>query len=241
MASGDGEARRGLDAYEIRARLIPAIAAIVPLLPVAVARFGLSGGWLTSLLGASVPLVVGVIAASLAREAGIRVQGRLWGRDRVSSVVELLRWRDALSRAEVEERHRTVVAATGSELPTFDDEEADPGEADGRYRVAETELRRIAATGDHPALTRAVTQYGLIRNFRGLRPVCLGAAAIAVVVGVVMAVVGDGSVVIGIAIAGFAIAYTAVVVALIGDEAVRGAGDTYARALLDVGSVGPPG
>lgn len=236
-SKGTGNAKRGLDAYEVRARLVPAIGSVLALIPAIVLGFGVGGGWVTAVLSASVPVVVAVLAASLAREAGVRLQERLWGPERVSAVVELLQWRNGTSRSETASRHRTVLETTGITLPTAEAEQIDPREADGHYRAAETAMRRRAAGGDHPALSRALTQYGLVRNFAGLRILCVVSSAAAIAIGLWVAVFDD-RVIVGLAIMAFAALYVAVVLWLIDDGAVRRAGDSYARSLFDACAAG---
>ena len=232
-SDGDQSSRRGLDAYEVRARLVPAIASVLPLVPMLLFGFGVDGKWVAAVLSAALPLVIAVLASSLAREAGRRVQSRLWGSERISPVVELLQWRSGTSKVEVEQRHRIVRESTGRELPDAAAEAADPKEADGHYRAAETELRRFAAGGEHAGLTRAVTQYGFVRNLRGLRAICVLTSVVAFGLGIWIAVAGDDATLVGLAIAAIAAAYGGIVLWLITDESVRRNGDTYARTLFD--------
>lgn len=235
MSTDDGKKRerRGLDAYEVRARFAPAVGAVVPIVTLLVVGFGVDGEWVLALFTASVPVVVAVLVASLAREAGVSVQQRLWGADGISPVVELLRWRGGSSHVETEARHDVVRRATGMTLPDEAAERDDPDEADGHYRLAQTELRRATAGGIHPSLRRAVIQYGFVRNLRGLRPVCLTSAAVAIVGGVWIMVVDTERWFAGLAVGAVAIACAAIVWWLIDDNAVRSSGDTYAHALLD--------
>ena len=77
-----------------------------------------------------------------------------------AAIVEMLRWRTGPHARSTRERHEIVRMATGTELPDEATELADPREADGHYRIAQDELRRVAAKGDHPALRRSVILEG---------------------------------------------------------------------------------
>jgi len=145
----------------------------------------------------------------------------------------LLQWRSGASQAETAERHRVVLASTGRELPDAAAEQADPREADGQYRVAETGLRLVAAGGEHPALTRALTQYGFFRNLRGLRVVWMLTSAVAVGVGIWLAATDGGRAAVGLGIAAIGLAYGGILFWLIDDDAVRANGDSYARTLFE--------
>jgi len=225
--------KRRLDEYEVRARLVPAIASVLPLVPMLLFGFGVDGKWVAAVLSAALPLVIAVLASSLAREAGRRTQARLWGPERISPVVELLQWQSGSSKVETGKRHLIVLESTGLELPDADAEQADPSEANGHYRVAESELRQVAARGDHPTLTRALIQYGFLRNLRGLRIIWVLTSAVAVGVGVWLAVT-DSRVAVGLGLAALAATYLGVLLWLISDDAVRANGDTYARGLFEV-------
>ncbi|MEM1335793.1 MAG: hypothetical protein AAGG08_20285, partial [Actinomycetota bacterium] len=128
-----------------------------------------------------------------------------------------------------------MLQATGVELPDEETERADPDEADGRYRIAQDELRRHTSGGGHAGLRRALIHYGFVRNLRGLRPVCLVSAAVAVIGGIWVMVDDSERWFSGLAVIAVAIACTAIVWWLIDDDAVRSGGESYARALFDAG------
>ena len=235
-ADGERSTRRRLDDYEVRARFAPAVGSVVPIVVLLVVGFGIDGEWVLAVFAASVTVVVAVLVASLSREAGVAVQARLWGPRGISPVVESLRWRDGPSRAETAARHAVVLQATGVELPDEETERADPDEADGRYRIAQDELRRHTSGGGHPGLRRALIQYGFVRNLRGLRPVCLVSAAVAVIGGIWVMVDDSERWFSGVAVIAVAVACTAIVGWLIDDDAVRSGGESYARALFDAAS-----
>jgi hypothetical protein len=127
-----------VDSYTLRARTSPAVLVAVP--PLCLAGFGVatatSGGRLAAAVSAAL-----VIAPHLARDAGRRVEGRLWRSWDGPPTTRLLRHRDQRSAQRSERARARVEAATGLELPSAQEERRDPAAADDRYEQAVSVLR----------------------------------------------------------------------------------------------------
>lgn len=232
----DGGVEPGLDAYDTHARLLPALVAVLPATAAAAVALGLGSAWIGAAISAvGVPLVVGVLLSGLARQAGLKAQERIWTADGASPVVLLLRWsRD--DPAGVGHRHLIVERLTGRPLPSPDDEGRDPKAADGRYRVAESELRRTALEHGSRRVERALREYGFVRNLRGLRSLMVGAAVVGAALSVwAFVAAGTGTAKVTASLVGVAVVGgTALVARTFDDDAVRRAGAAYATTLLDL-------
>lgn len=173
------------DPYDRKARLSPALLAIVPALVMVVAKFGdavsLKSGVVSTLLACGALFWL----ARIARNAGYRLQEPLaekWGG---MPTVQLLRHRNTKIDAFTKERYHKVLSdAIGQEFPSIDDEKRDPVTSDALYQSGIRWL--IEQTRDikkYAHLFKENVAYGFHRNMLGLRPVGLAIAVGSFLVG----------------------------------------------------------
>lgn len=159
----------GLDAYTVRARLAPAALAALPVL-------GLFGGGLLApselaKLGTTAVAASLLLASQLARDAGRRLQPRLWESWGGPPTVARLRHRGAQDVHRVERLHGRFEEALGARLPTRSEESAHPRRADAAYEDAVADLRnRTRDRSSFPLVFEENADYGFRRNMLGLRP-----------------------------------------------------------------------
>jgi hypothetical protein len=178
-----------LDAYTRRARLQPALLAVLPVgiavlawFPKGFTEWGIFAGLLTSAGGTA-------FLARLARIRGKKLEPRLfelWG-GKPTTVA--LRHRNSQNPVLLERRHTQLSRiANGIYVPRAADEKADQQSADAAYDACVTVL--IEQTRERkrfPLLFEENCNYGFWRNLWGLRPLgitssLLGTAAIAFLV-----------------------------------------------------------
>lgn len=166
--SADG--RSWLDEYERRARLLPALLVAAPavgvIAPLAASTYGL----LVSALVGPLALFGGtVVVAVIVRELGLQAERRLWAAWGGPPTTTLLRDRPDGTARHRRRRH-LVEAVTGLPLPTLQDQQGDPGDADEQIAQAVAELRSLTRDRDrHPLVFVANRDYGLARNLFALR------------------------------------------------------------------------
>ena len=160
------------DAYSRRARLAPAALAALP--AIVLLGSGLvdpekAGSILAMALGA-----VGIVVCGVVRDAGRRVQAKLWAGSGGSPTLQRLRWAEAPDRQAVERLHERVGDVVSTPLPTEPEEKADPAGAAGRYDEATAELRELTRSREQfPLVFEENANYGFRRNCLGLRPLAL--------------------------------------------------------------------
>ncbi len=164
-----------INGYSGQARLVPVLVAALPLVLlglVALPQLAAVDRVATlALLAALLPLF-----DQLGRTAGRRCEPRLFAAWGGPPTTQLLRWRGAASAARQARRHEATEWATGTRLPTPEEEDADPAGADEAYEAAVSTLRLLAA--DTSAVVVENRAYGFRRNLFGLRRWgCLTAAA----------------------------------------------------------------
>jgi hypothetical protein len=178
------------DAYNRRARLMPAALAAAPAIVL------LGGGVWSPSGAASITAIVlgaaGIVICGVVRAAGRRMEPGLWNSWSGPPTTRALRWRDSASQAATQRLHDRIAEALGRHLPTQVEEAADPADADLRYEEAVAALRDL--TRDHsrfPLVAEEVADYGFRRNCLGLRPFALIIAAAVVSASVIVLIVGD--------------------------------------------------
>ena len=161
------------DPYTLRARIHPALTAVLPLafllltlLPgqpiLATAFFGLLGT-----IGGT------AVAAQLGREWGRKKEQSLWNSWGGAPTIRLLRHRHTPGDPTLPSGLRQQVEDwVRYPLPTEEEEEADPLDADTRYKEAVTSLREATRdSAKFPLVLAELTNYGFRRNLWGLKPI----------------------------------------------------------------------
>ena len=238
-SSGATSARvLGIDIYTLRARLMPALLASLPVIALGVVALP----WLeeANKFWSLVGLGVTTFAALIARRAGNRVQPKLylaWGGIPTTA---RLRYASETSREEIDRRHRLVERILGDSLtlPTADEERHDPVAADRRYSDA---MRRIVSKLRNNSIAPMVTgenrNYGFARNLLGLKPIGIASAAFSLVLAAAVAgyMLNDGQ---GIGAAIMLLPAAAAVTALclwplVDFNFVRPSAEAYADRIID--------
>lgn len=174
---------RMLDQYELKARLFPGLLVLLPAIT-----------YLALLYGTKSPIVVGlgsVLAAcggpyllsSFVRTWGLRAQERLYQRWGGQPSTLLLRHRDIHLPLQTKLRyHEFAALRLGIAMPSAEEEEQHPVQADEAYAAAANALRPL--TNDRkafPLIFKELVAYGFNRNAYGSRWVgfCLALMTIA--------------------------------------------------------------
>jgi hypothetical protein len=181
-----------LDAYSLRARVMPAVLVCIPALVLFVASFVSldDASTLVSLFGA----IAAAIVSGIVRERGSRLEPALWASWGGSPTIRRLRWRDNPA-AQVGPLHDRIDTLFDAPLPTPDEEEADPAAADARYKEAVAVLReQTRSRDDYPLVADENAEYGFRRNSLGLRLFGLAVAGLVAAASIVLFVLGAGSV-----------------------------------------------
>ena len=159
------------DAYERRARLTPALLALLPLLAAVIMIFHQSISIWTSLLTLAISSGVLFLLSDIARGAGKSCQDslfKLWGNK--PSVIVLRHSDTTINPITKEGFHDFLSKQLGKPLPTLEQERADPCTADALYDASTSFL--IGATQNKknfPLVHIENANYGFRRNAYGLR------------------------------------------------------------------------
>lgn len=181
---------KGLDAYTVRARVVPVALVVVPAIVllggsiISSASPGVATGIVTTALAA--------IAGQLGRDLGKALEPRLWAEWGGAPAVRRLRYRDNDERT-VDSLHERVRRVLDEPLPSVEEERRDPAAADRRYDAAVRRL--IAATRDQERFKLVFEEnvnYGQRRNLRGLRRIGMASALVTLVAAAVLLAVDSG-------------------------------------------------
>jgi hypothetical protein len=119
----------------------------------------------------------------VARDAGKRIQGRLFDKWGGAPTIQMLRHRDTSIDVHTKERfHRVLAKGIKKNLPTAEGERNDPAAADELYRAATVWL--IGQTRDTKAFGLVFKEnvaFGFQRNTLGFRPLGVAVAFICIV------------------------------------------------------------
>ena len=230
-----------IDPYELKARVLPALIQISPLLPLFVGapivNADLTGsGALATLLF----LAFTVVLASAVRPMGKRLENRLidhWGG---LPTTIMLRHSDSSTNPETKKRYHAALEILLPEFdwPTMETERSNPEAADALYESAIDALRERTRDREMYRLVFAeLGNYGFARNLRGSR--CIGLALAAFLIAFDVAVIaGNGwltqlaSPIVWHIGAVCSLFFALVMLTFFNDRFVREAGNNYARALL---------
>ncbi|YCI07030.1 hypothetical protein M1D34_31795 (plasmid) [Ensifer sp. D2-11] len=160
-----------LDAYNLRARLLPAVIAIAPAIALALVS--------TSYTSFSMPETIAIAAvaalfvgfADVARRRGKWIEPRLFSKAEGKPSVRFLRHSDTTIDDTTKRRYREFLARKiGEQAPTLRDEQSYPSQANGFYERCGTWLReQTRDTAKFPILFEENKTYGFRRNLLGLK------------------------------------------------------------------------
>ncbi|MCW2754797.1 MAG: hypothetical protein JWQ32_2208 [Marmoricola sp.] len=179
-----------MNAYDRIARLYPAYITLLPFSVLLVAAFANEDWWKLTLgvvAGAGVPYFLTDLVRKYGKAAEIELF-EMWGGP---PTTELLRRSTNNLKTEhnptLREARRSAVSRhSGVDLPSPDDELADPDAADRQYLAAMRPLRKKFI--DDPQVARELRHYGLWRNLYGLRNLMRWAGAAAASVAILLVV-----------------------------------------------------
>ncbi|MEW6466355.1 MAG: hypothetical protein AB1434_10720 [Pseudomonadota bacterium] len=164
-----------VDPYERKARLAPALLALVPPAAVVFLLYGIEWQPKSAFAGFLVSAGIFYLLASIARELGKRLEDKLFVRWGGKPTTQLLRHRDHVLDPLTKRRyHGFLSARIGSDFPSAEDERKDGDAADHVYAAATRWL--LEKTRDKqrfPLLFAENVAYGFRRNCLGLKPFAL--------------------------------------------------------------------
>lgn len=168
--------------YELRARVIPAIIAILPALALASMLITWTQLDLTNVLLSGAVIVLFILFGDLARRRGRALEPALYQEMGGKPSTMFLRHRDSTFDAPTKKRYLTFLAAKlGEEIPSTKAEESSPADADGFYERCGTWIReRTRDTLAFKILFHENMTYGSRRNLYGIKPFGLTLNAIVV-------------------------------------------------------------
>ena len=179
-----------IDAYTGLARVIPAFIIALPLALIgytwmpdsfAVLEGGLGKALSKGALASGLFAAVAFVVSQATRDAGKRLETRLWPEWDGSPSVRFLRHRDAAIDAVTKCRFHKRLVELGAvpSMPTLNDENLDPTGSDAFYRSASDWLR--AKTRDEKKFNlifKENVNYGFQRNLLGCKPIGLAICAV---------------------------------------------------------------
>lgn len=162
---------QNFDLYTIKARLVPALITLVPAIAFIIAilnlrSFDTSQVWAT--LGLTVILLV---CANLAREAGKRVQAKVYRENNGWPTFDALYYNDRTFSDAAKQRYLAFLSAKiASPFPSMSEAADNPGMARDFYNRAATWLRENTRdTARFPIIYDENITYGFHRNMLGLK------------------------------------------------------------------------
>jgi len=224
-----------LDAYDRGARLAPAYLVFSPAVVFVVALSLGTSDWWSKIGGALVACGAPALAVQWGRSGGRRKQAALLQKWGGAPTTRLLRFADGGSSAAVAQRHQAIERATGIQLPTAEQEAADPAGADELYETGVTALR--ALTEEDALVLKENITYGFRRNLwaRKNSGIAVALVVLAISAGLLIAAaIGHsfGSWPAAAAAAAFAALAFLVWRAIVNEDWVREAAEAYAERLM---------
>jgi len=230
-----------IDPYELKARVLPALIQISPLLPLFVSVPILNADLIgAGTLAALLFLAFTVLLSSAVRPLGKRLENRLidgWGG---LPTTIMLRHSDTSINLETKKRYHVAleILLPNSEWPTVETERANPEMADAVYESAIDALReRTRDCEKYPLVFAELGSYGFARNLRGGRRIGLVLATLLLILDVAVIAGNEWLTQLASPLLWHfsvlcALVFVIVLQSFFGDRFVREAGDNYARALL---------
>ncbi|MEU7944144.1 hypothetical protein AB0C50_05630 [Micromonospora taraxaci] len=226
------EAVSGFDSYSRRARIYPALLAVLPV------------ALISALLTNNKPLVAlspillsaGTLflAGNIVRVLGQRTQQRLIVKWDGMPTTKLLRFREAQNSVMLQRRRQALEVLFGAPLPTRRQEAANPQKADEAYIAATrcliTHMR--SRPGQFPLIDHENATYGFARNLLGVKPLALVVLTASVAADAVI-YLRDGLAGPLVVVAGLHVGLATVWLFFIRPAWVRQAAETYAERLLE--------
>lgn len=171
-----------LDAYSLKARLFPALLAVVPALAALAILISWSKFGLTSAIATTAIPVLVFAAADIARRLGKRLEEQIYQEHGGKPSVSMLRYSDNSLDAATKAQYRAFLSSKiGQPVPTEQEETDNPKYADAFYERGGGWLRENTRDAKKfPVLFSENVIYGYRRNLLGLKLPALGLNAMMV-------------------------------------------------------------
>ncbi len=200
-----------LDAYTLQARRVPIAAVALP--PLVLAGTSALASAKLGIVSGLVLTVAAAVGGQLGRDRGKRLEPGLWASWGGSPTLRRLRFRTATSTSVVERLHGRLETITGEALPSLQEEQRDPIDADVRYEEASARVRALTRNRDQfPLLFAENINYGMRRNMLGLKRIAIAVSILTIIAGSVLLWLEHGT--LGSRVDRFAPGITAGLVAL---------------------------
>jgi hypothetical protein len=156
------------DVYTIKARLIPVLFVILPILLVFAALFPDNITSSVEVIASSVSFIVFLSAASnFVREKGKSIEGRLYKEWGGKPTICLLRCSSSQNEFKLASWHKKITEITGKEAPSKDEEATNPDASDKFYDSYIKIL--LSKTRDVSLVFQENCNYGFRRNLLGIK------------------------------------------------------------------------
>lgn len=173
--------------YERKARATPGLLAVIPVLTAFLCYYGPKQPLVAAVVGLLASCGAIYALASLARMTGKKREEALirkWG-GRPTTIA--LRHRDTFLDVVTKQRyHQDIVRKLDIQMPTEQQEQANPDAADQQYMGATRRLIELTR-GDKGLLLMENINYGFARNMLGLKPVGVAASVLGLAYGLLFA------------------------------------------------------
>lgn len=161
--------------YERKARLYPALLALLPILGITVALYGMAGALQQSLVTLATTFGGLYLLVNIGRERGKRIEPDLFRRWGGTPTTQLQRFQD--QRIDIitkQARHAFLAVKLGVTAPSATTEAADPRAADEFYAAGTRWLiEHTRDTNRFSLIFEENMSYGYRRNALGLKPVAI--------------------------------------------------------------------
>jgi len=166
-----------IDAYDLKARVAPALIAMFPIVFVAWLWFPGIQTWLNATAGLVFLYVAGWLVGRVAREEGLKVQDKFFKSEGGNLAAKLLRHSDTYLNSLDKARYKKILEKNIEELefPSNEEEEnRDPDEAKLKYEMAINWLRRKTRDEEKFSLVlKENINFGFHRNLLGLKAISI--------------------------------------------------------------------
>lgn len=175
------------DPYERKARGFPGLLMVLPVLVAIASTWGTKHSIITGVVGLLISCGVIFALGNLARDLGKAKQDELvkaWGG---MPTTWMLRHCDRTLEGGIKGiYHQLVTQKLGLEMPTAQEELADPVAADDVYGTAARMLRDMTRGKEYRLLLKENISYGFRRNMYGVRKLGWATSILGVIIGIVL-------------------------------------------------------
>lgn len=164
----------GLDQYQLKAQLTPALLAIWPVTAAGFLWAPDASKAMTALSNAAISIGIIYFLMNVGRSKGRAVQRALVERWGGLPTTVALRHRSTEVSSALRERYHATLSANGFAMPSRDAEEKDPAAADDKYQAVTEWLPNQTSDSKKFYLLHVENRnYGFCRNMLGLKPIGL--------------------------------------------------------------------